>query len=262
MHMAVCWHEIGVYGSQATAIAQVTTTSTSATKTEDQESVALSIARCNSGIKVNVNQWIKEATTFDIGFGLDGLTDKPTRQLMLYNYSGCWTTNDGIELIPKGVKVRPVREQSSRYTHTKIGNYEDLLTSNHLTMAVDANIPFSFVAKIGGSFSADVLYVRQRMAQKQASVDILKVKEVTRELIFTEKKYKLMSFVQSQLDEIKEALSLNDTATSQALMDLFIADYGTHFITGVEVCVCVCYCVAGSDVRLPPRGTSWMSFKG
>ncbi|PAV64490.1 hypothetical protein WR25_21118 [Diploscapter pachys] len=26
--------------------------------------------------------------------------------------------------------------------------------------------------------------------------------------------------------------------------------------------VCVCYCVAGSDVRLPPRGTSWMSCKG
>ena len=103
--MAVCWHEIGVYGSQTTALAQDTATSTSgmlfqitgaineldkkltktcifqltvlmftATKTEDQESVALSIARCNSGIKVNVNQWIKEATTFDIGFGLDGLT--------------------------------------------------------------------------------------------------------------------------------------------------------------------------------------------
>ncbi|PAV63300.1 hypothetical protein WR25_02411 isoform E [Diploscapter pachys] len=27
-------------------------------------------------------------------------------------------------------------------------------------------------------------------------------------------------------------------------------------------CVCVCYCVAGSDVRLPPRGTSWISYKG
>ncbi|PAV91390.1 hypothetical protein WR25_04455 [Diploscapter pachys] len=235
MHMAVCWHEIGVYGSQTTAIAQVTTTSTSATKTEDQESVA----RCNSAIKINVNQWIKEATTFDIGFGLDGLTDKPTSQLMLYDYSGCWTTNDGLELLPKGVAVRPVREQSSRYTHTKIGDYEDLLASNHLTMAVDANIPFSFIAKIGGSFSADVLYVRQRMVQKQTNMDILKVKEVTRELIFTGKKYKLLPSVQNQLDEIKEALFLNDTTLSKILMDLFIADYGTHFITGVEVCVCV-----------------------
>ena len=26
--------------------------------------------------------------------------------------------------------------------------------------------------------------------------------------------------------------------------------------------VCVCYCVAGSEVRLPPRGASWMSLKG
>ena len=26
--------------------------------------------------------------------------------------------------------------------------------------------------------------------------------------------------------------------------------------------VCVCDCVAGSDVRLPPRGTSWISCKG
>ncbi|PAV69919.1 hypothetical protein WR25_01378 [Diploscapter pachys] len=25
--------------------------------------------------------------------------------------------------------------------------------------------------------------------------------------------------------------------------------------------VCVCYCVAGSDVRLPPRGASWISLK-
>ncbi|PAV58944.1 hypothetical protein WR25_25877 [Diploscapter pachys] len=26
--------------------------------------------------------------------------------------------------------------------------------------------------------------------------------------------------------------------------------------------VCVCYCVAGSKVRLPPRGASWISLKG
>ncbi|PAV88562.1 hypothetical protein WR25_24228 [Diploscapter pachys] len=211
----------------------------SATESEDQESVILSIARCNSDIKINVDQLIKEATTFDIGFGLDGLTDKPTSQLMLYDYSGCWTTNDGLELLPKGVTVRPVREQSSRYTHIKIGNYEDLLTSNHLTMAVDANIPFSFIAKIGGSFSADVLYVRQRMVQKQTNMDILKVKEVTRELIFTGKKYKLLPSVQNQLDEIKEALLLNDTALSKILMDLFISDYGTHIITKVELGVSI-----------------------
>ena len=29
-----------------------------------------------------------------------------------------------------------------------------------------------------------------------------------------------------------------------------------------DVCACVCDCVAGSDVRLPPRGTSWISCKG
>ena len=73
------------------------------------------------------------------------------------------------------------------------------------------------------------------MVQKQTNMDILKVKEVTRELIFTGKKYKLLPSVQSQLDEIKEALFLNNTATSQALMDLFIADYGTHIITKVEL---------------------------
>ncbi|PAV72226.1 hypothetical protein WR25_00049 [Diploscapter pachys] len=29
-----------------------------------------------------------------------------------------------------------------------------------------------------------------------------------------------------------------------------------------ESCTSVFYCVAGSDVRLPPRGTSWISCKG
>ncbi|PAV89541.1 hypothetical protein WR25_11041 [Diploscapter pachys] len=132
---------------------------------------------------------------------------------MLYNYSGCWTTNDGLELLPKGVEARPVREQSSRYTHTKIGNYEDLLTSNHLTMAVDANIPFSFIAKIGGSFSADVLYVRNMMVEKRSDVHILKVKEVKRELMLAEEKYKLLPSVQSRLNKIKEAL-MNNTNQS------------------------------------------------
>ncbi|PAV60073.1 hypothetical protein WR25_19559 [Diploscapter pachys] len=36
----------------------------------------------------------------------------------------------------------------------------------------------------------------------------------------------------------------------------------THQQCSTNMCVRVCDCVAGSDVRLPPRGASWISCKG
>lgn len=70
--------------------------------------------------------------------------------------------------------------------------------------------------------------------QKQSDMHILKVKKVTRELMFIEK-YKLLPFVQNQLYDIKEALIMNNTNQSIRLMGQFINDYGTHIITGVEL---------------------------
>ncbi|PAV66888.1 hypothetical protein WR25_00382 [Diploscapter pachys] len=52
-----------------------------------------------------------------------------------------------------------------------------------------------------------------------------------------------------------------DELEVQALSDMYYCPIKI-FTNRRGVYVCVCYCVAGSDVRLPPRGASWISWKG
>ena len=159
------------------------------------------------------------------GRGWDNLRNVEQSPVLAYNYSKCYTTYDGIHLLPDHMSAIPVL-QSKVDTHLQI--FDSLTNYTSLT-ASSVNSDITVYSVISGQFSAEHSSFKQRVVSQRSIMTRAEIRHL-RYVIRSHPSATLRPSFRHRILQIAASIQGNLTQTATYLSQLLVRDYGTHYI--------------------------------
>ena len=166
------------------------------------------------------------------GTGWDNLRNLDMDVVMSESYSQCKTTKDGIYLIPDSTYALALKESNVDLTSEYFEHWNNYTSTTSTSMNVAAHSVIEEGA-FGGSFSAEFRSVKNNQIRNKAVTTRVQL----RHTFYTIKSrtVELNPLFKTKLLDIASRIQLNNTKMARYLTDLIVRDYGTHYITSLDI---------------------------
>lgn len=165
------------------------------------------------------------------GSGFDNLRNLDMGEVFFFNYSTCKISNDGKYLLPDNISLSPILESKIDLYSEFFDHWDDYTSMTSSSINHDVG---TFFSQIGGKFSSEYGTIKSRQVGDNAKT----ARAMIKSRLYT---VKLQPFTQlhpafkSRLVAIANSLLNNDSILADYLSELLVRDYGTHYVTTVDV---------------------------